>query len=582
MDALLLHVDDLVSEISELQTGQADLSGAMDDRTLGIETTWMFLSTALVMLMQLGFALVESGSVRHKSYHHIFLKNMTDFSFSLSLWFFFGYWVAFPDLDRSPFNFENFEILWSGPDCMSFAFQAVFASTAVTIVSGSMAERTRMEAYLCFVVLCTGMLYSVIVRWSWGGGFLSKLEPMAYHDFAGSGVVHLTGGVAAFVGAIIVGARAGLYDPENIRSEIDVYTKHSYDSVVMGTILLWFGWLGFNSGSTTSMIEGSSDTAAVAMVNTLVCPAVSGIMSLMLTFSIHSMSKLPHDERPARFDLGYSCNAILGGLVDITAGCDSTPPEWSCVTGIISAWVVYYWAKFARRLQIDDPVDASAVHGACGLWGLISIGLFHRETGLCTQGQGELLVAQLIGAGAIIAYISTTSFVYFWVVHAYGLLRLDLFIEVSGIDWIEMKEGRNWQEATDLEVQAVERYRDYLKKRMAGDMWGKSMADVLLRFSGLHRTITCTLLTIAIIYNYVFYLAFEWHGWEFFAIVNLAVGSQSGAAAHAEFNLTPEEPLIKKIGFYVVLISWLLACTNFIIADRGQDGGFYKLPIEEQ
>merc|ERR1719258_439073 len=443
MDALLLHVDDLVSEISELKAMQGDFSGAMDDRTLGIETTWMFLSTALVMLMQLGFALVESGRVRHKSYHHIFLKNMTDFSFSLSLWFFFGYWVAFPDMEMGPFDFSNFEILWAGGDAAGFCFQAVFASTAVTIVSGSMAERTRMEAYLCFVILCTGMLYSVIVRWTWGGGFLSTLEPVAYADFAGSGVVHLTGGVAAFVGAAIVGPRAGLYDPSQIRSEIDVYTKHSYDSVVMGTVLLWFGWLGFNSGSTTSMIDGSSDTAAVAMVNTLVCPAFSGIMSLILTFSIHSMSKLPHEDRPARFDLGYTCNAVLGGLVGITAGCDSTPPEWSCVTGLISAYIVYYFAKFCRRIQIDDPVDASSVHGACGAWGLLSIALFHREHGLITQGQHELLIAQLIGIGAIIAYISTTSFVYFWVVHCYGLLRLDLFIEVSGIDWIEMKEGRN-------------------------------------------------------------------------------------------------------------------------------------------
>merc|ERR1719440_699773 len=283
---------------------------------------------------------------------------------------------------------------------MGFCFQAVFASTAVTIVSGSMAERTRMEAYLAFVVLCTGMLYSVIVRWTWGGGFLSTLEPMPYHDFAGSGVVHLTGGVAAFVGACIVGARAGLYNPDEIRSEIDVYTKHSYDSVVMGTIMLWFGWLGFNAGSTTSMIDGSSDTAAVAMVNTLVAPAISGIVSLILTFTIHSTSKLPHDDRPPRFDLGYSCNAVLG---------------------------------------------------ACGVWGLISIGLFQREIGLVTQGGSDLIVTQLIGVGSIIAYISTTSFVYFWVVHCYGLLRLDLFIEVSGIDWIEMKEGRNWQAATDLE-----------------------------------------------------------------------------------------------------------------------------------
>merc|ERR1719440_2290544 len=443
-----------------------------------------------------------------------------------------------------------------------------------------MAERTRMEAYLAFVVLCTGMLYSVIVRWTWGGGFLSTLEPVAYHDFAGSGVVHLTGGVAAFTGAIIVGARAGLYNPDEIRSEIDVYTKHSYDSVVMGTIMLWFGWLGFNAGSTTSMIDGSSDTAAVAMVNTLVCPAISGIVSLCVTFTNHCLSKLPHDEKPPRFDLGYSCNALLGGLVGITAGCDSTPPEWSCCTGIMSAFIVFYWAKFARRCQIDDPVDASAVHGACGVWGLISIGLWHRETGLITQGASELIVAQLIGVCAIIAYISTTAWVYFWVVHCYGLLRLDLFIEVSGIDWIEMKEGRNWQEATDLEVRAVEQYREYLKKRMAGDMWGKNMADVLLKFAGLHRTITTVLLTIAIFYNYLFYLIFEWHGWEFFAVVNLAVGSQSAAAAHAEFNLTPEEPAIKKVGLYVVMISWLIACMNFILADR--KAGVDKLPLAEQ
>merc|ERR1719456_2204471 len=411
VEALFARVDTLLSDAHAVKGNMEELVPIMEDRTTGIETTWMFLSTALVMLMQLGFALVESGSVRHKSYHHIFLKNLTDFSFSLSLWFFFGYWVAFPDLDKGPFNFDNFEILWNGGDCMGFCFQAVFASTAVTIVSGSMAERTKMEAYLCFVILCTGMLYSVIVRWTWGGGFLCTLEPMAYHDFAGSGVVHLTGGVAAFVGASIVGPRAGLWNPAEIRSEIDVYTKHSYDSVCMGTVILWFGWLGFNSGSTCAMTEGASHTAGIALVNTLICPAMAGIMSLAFTFFSHTLSKLPHEERPARFDLGYTCNSVLGGLVGITAGCDSTPPEWSCVTGLVSAYVVYYWAKFARRCWVDDPVDASAVHGACGVWGLLSIGLFHRETGVCTQGGSELIVAQFIGAGAIVAYISTTSFV---------------------------------------------------------------------------------------------------------------------------------------------------------------------------
>merc|ERR1719440_642199 len=328
------------------------------------------------------------------------------------------------------------------------------------------------------------------------------------------------------------------------------------------------------------MIDGASDVAAVSMVNTLVAPAVGGIVSLAITFTIHSTSKLPHDDKPAHFDLGYSCNCLLAGLVGITAGCDSTPPEWSCVTGIVSAFIVYYWAKFARRLWIDDPVDASAVHGACGVWGLISIGLFHREIGEITQGQNELIISQLIGVGSIIAYISTTAFVYFWVVHCYGLLRLDMFIEVSGIDWIEMKEGRNWQAASDLEGLAIEHYKDYLTKRMAGDMWGKGMADILLKFAGLHRTITTILLTTAIIYNYVFYLTFEWHGWEFFAVVNLAVGSQSAAAAHAEFNLTPEEPRIKQIGLYVVMISWLIACLNFILAD--QKSGYDKLPLHEQ
>jgi Amt family ammonium transporter len=568
---LLAEQQDLRVQLKALQ--DAAVKDAALDRDNGIETGWLAICTALVMFMQLGFALVESGSVRTKNYRHVLLKNIVDFSVGIMLWYSIGYWIAFPnmwdgmDIDNIA-DFNRFEPILISANARIFFLQAVFAPTCVTIVSGTMAERTRLEAYLMFVALCGGILYSVVVRWTWGGGWLSQLEP-PYHDCAGSGIVHTTGGIAGLVGSYMVGPRAGRFEKDALQHEIDTYRPHSYDNVVSGTMILWFGWFGFNSGSTASILSGNADDAATSFLNTLLCPCFSALVALGIQVVRHMRSRLPEHERPTRFDLGRVCNAILGGLVGITGGCDVIPSEYTPVMGLLLGSAVYCTSDLMIYLRVDDPVDAVAVHGACGIIGVLCVGLFDRNMGLVTTGNHEQLIVQLIGVAVIVCYVGGTAFVYFYIVDAYGFLRMNMAVEVMGIDFAEIGDGVH-QDVTELELLALQNYRKDLLDRMSGDVWGLS-EDAAIEIARTHRNITTFFLTSAIVYNFFFYAYFEWRSWEFYACVNLCVGFQSAAAAHAEFKCKPGELKIRILGAFVTFVNILLAGLNFFLA-TSEDG----------
>jgi len=558
------QLDTLTQTVADLTDTMATTDGFHQE---SYDTAWLLYSTSLVMLMQLGFALVEAGSVRKKSYRHVFLKNLLDFTVGVTMWWMIGFWVAFPDItyDFMILDWQKNELFWLAPDARFFVFQTVFSSTAITIVSGAMAERTRMEAYLCFCLLMGGMIYSVVVRWTWGGGWLAELD-VPYHDFAGSGVVHMTGGVAAFIGAYLVGPRAGRWEEESSLRDDDKYKPHSLDNIIMGCLILWFGWFGFNPGSTTSLIEDSADVASTAYLNTMITPCFSAITTMAFGVTRHARYSGPTETAPPIFDLGKICNGVLAGLVGITAGCDSIPPEWCLILGIMCGIGIEFWSWFMNVIHVDDPVDAIGVHGFCGIIGVLAIGLMHRETGAWLGYGTDLFVTQLKGIGGICGYVVGTSFVYFYCVYAFGLLRMNMVIEIVGIDYWEFHDGAEF-DITELEMKALKMYKAALLDRLEGDVWGLT-EDTAIRYAKMHRRTTVFWLCVGMFYNYFFYCHFEWRGWEFFSVVNLAIGGQSACASHAEFKLKPSDPKLKPYCGLVVCVGMGLAICNYCIAPQ--------------
>jgi Amt family ammonium transporter len=568
-----LSQDAIASDISQLKQDAAATAQRTVYTDEALNVTWTLYSTSLVMLMQLGFSLVESGSVRSSSFRHVFLKNMLDFILGICFWWSIGYWVAFPEKLTTLFDSEKYDILNSPAEGKSFAFQAMFATTACTIVSGAMAERTRMEAYLVFVILMTSLAYSVVVQWTWGGGWMNELDP-PFHDFAGSGVIHETGGVAALVGAYLVGPRIGRFyqDPGVLRVPRP-FAPRSIDAIVMGTFLLWFGWFGFNPGSAGDIADtGAYPAATKAFVNTMIAPAFSALTVVFYDGCQHLIQYIrfgqkPHSETYPKFDIGMVANGTLCGLVAITAGCDALTSTYAALAGVIAAFVLLGSCHCLSKMLIDDPVGAVAVHGATGVWGLLVVGLFHEDMGLVTTGQSELLRSQCIGALAIGAYIGATTFVYFYLVSCYGFLRVSKLVEVNGVDFEEFGEGEE-VDTTALEMELRSNYSSSLISTLSGVTGDREGLDdeQCRRYAHIHRHVNVVTLTLAIVYNFFYYPYFQWRGWIFWAFVNTAVGVQSAAGAHAQFRVESSNyRTIKGCMCTVVLVGVALAVINFLI-----------------
>jgi len=382
---------------------------------------WFLIGAALVFFMQAGFAMVETGFTRAKNAGNIIMKNLMDFCIGTVVFMLLGFglmmgqdavagFIGVPNLDIIG-NWNAF-ITNEGGMASSFVFNLVFCATAATIVSGAMAERTRFISYCIYSAMISLVVYPIEAGWVWGNGWLIN---MGFVDFAGSACIHSVGGTAALIGAIFLGPRIGKYerDSKGKVTKVNAIQGHSLTLGALGVFILWFGWYGFNGAAATS-----TESLAVIFVNTTIAPAVATVTTMIFTWI--------KNKKP---DVGMCLNASLAGLVGITAGCYIVDAIGATVIGIVSGIIVVLVAEFLdKKLHIDDPVGAVAVHFANGIWGTVAVGLFAvadyqaggagkltdpKTLGLFYGGNGYLLGIQVAGILSILAWTTVWMIILF-------------------------------------------------------------------------------------------------------------------------------------------------------------------------
>ena len=400
------------------------------------DTLWVLVAAFLVFFMQAGFAMVESGFTRAKNAVNILMKNLMDFSMGSVAYWAIGFAIMFgagnafmgtsgwfvpseslaegAATDTSVFS----ALEWSSvPTYAAWLFQLVFAATAATIVSGAMAERTQFKSYLIYSIFITGIIYPVVGHWVWGGGWLADV---GMSDFAGSTVVHSTGGWLALTGAIVLGPRIGKYDGDGNPRPI---AGHNLPLAALGVFILWLGWFGFNPGS--QMGADAAEISSIAITTNLAA-ATGAILAMITAWLILG--------KP---DAGMALNGALGGLVAITAGCASVTPVSAAIIGALGGIVVVLSVLLFEKLRIDDPVGAISVHGTCGALGTILLGFFDSSSGVFAGGGFALLGAQVIGVLAVLAWCLVTGFILFYGIKAATGLRVTEEEEQAGLDYEE-------------------------------------------------------------------------------------------------------------------------------------------------
>jgi Amt family ammonium transporter len=403
----------LAASAQATETSVAELVDAVD-------TMWVVVAAILVMFMQPGFALVEAGFTRAKNTANIVMKNFMDFSVGALVYWAIGFGLAYGGSSLGGLvAYGDFFV--SNPErSLEWFFQVVFAATAATIVSGAMAERTKFSAYLLYTPFITGFIYPIVTHWVWGGGWLAQL---GYIDFAGSGVVHLTGGVAALAGVLTIGPRLGKYDENGKPLPLP---GHSLMLGAMGVFILWFGWYGFNAGSTLAAV--GADIATVAMTTTLASAA--GALAAMITAWAYPVYGKP--------DVGLTLNGALAGLVGITAGTANVSNLGAVVIGLVAGLLVVVSIVGLERIGIDDPVGAISVHGTAGIWGVLAVGIFDvTGQGLLYGGGLGLIGVQIVGVVAIGGWVFVTSTAVFRLIGTTWGLRVTAEEELTGLDRME-------------------------------------------------------------------------------------------------------------------------------------------------
>ncbi len=402
-------------EVSELDSVKEELQTNMN-------ILWTAIAAFLVFFMQPGFAMVEAGFTRAKNVCNIMMKNLMDFSIGSVMWWLIGFGLMFgaggtfigggshlatSDYSASPLN-------WT-----FFIFQCVFAGTAATIVSGAMAERTKFTSYLLYSVVICGIIYPISGHWAWGSLFgVSEgwLEGKGFLDFAGSTVVHSCGAWLALAGAITLGPRIGKYTPDGKSKAI---LGHNIPLATLGVFILWFGWFGFNPGSTT---EASGAIGYIALTTNLA--AAAGAITAMFTSWL----------RFGKPDTGMSLNGVLAGLVAITAGCDCVSLPGALIIGAIAGILVVLSVEFIDKvLKIDDPVGAVSVHGVCGVWGTLALCFFMNEPAEGYSAMSQL-ATQLTGVGAMFIWAFGGGMILFNVIKYTVGLRASKEEEIKGLD----------------------------------------------------------------------------------------------------------------------------------------------------
>ncbi len=420
---------------------------------------WFLIGAALVFWMQAGFAMVETGFTRAKNAGNIIMKNLMDFCIGTVVFSLLGYTLMMgedsffgligkPNLDL----FTHFADFTASPeegftDSSYFVFNLVFCATTATIVSGAMAERTKFSAYCVYSAVISMLVYPIEAHWIWGGGWLSRL---GFHDYAGSCAIHMVGGIAALVGAVVLGPRIGKYvrDAGGKVIKVNAIPGHSIPLGALGVFILWLGWYGFNGAAATTPSELSS-----IFLTTTIAPAVATCTTMVYTWC-----------KNGKPDVSMCLNASLAGLVGITAGCDALDALGAAVVGIVSGILVVVVVEVLDlRLHVDDPVGAVGVHCANGVWGTLAVGLLANPDapaglhGLFYTGEAGQLGVQLLGFASVALWSFVTMWLFFTVLKKMDFLRAEPADELAGLDSSEHGLPRAYADF----MPSVDRYTSY-------------------------------------------------------------------------------------------------------------------------
>ena len=412
-----------------------DVTSDADKLDQGGNVIWM-VGAFLVFFMQAGFAFLGAGLIRSKNTTNYLTKSFMDFAIaSLSFWA-FGFALMWGTSAAGIAGTTNFFLTDAadGQTYVDFVFQMVFAGTAATIVAGAMAERTKTQTYLAYSFLIGAVIYPLYGHWVWGGGWLGNLDLIglpAAADYAGSGVVHAVGGFLALAGATVVGARKGKFNADGTSN---IIAGHNIPFVVIGTFILFFGWFGFNINT--------GDSIGLNAINTLLAGATGSVVALYVQLA-----------RTGKLDILMACNGALAGLVGVTAPVAFIAPWAAVVIGALAAPIMIISVSVIEKVfKIDDPVGAISVHGTCGLWGLLAVGIFangnNGVTGL-VAGDSMQIVSQLISMGVVLAWALVTGFA--------------MFLALKGTMGVRVAEEEE-EVGLDVSEQAVHTYPEQLSQ----------------------------------------------------------------------------------------------------------------------
>jgi len=433
---------------------EGDLQSATANYNEALDTIWMLLAAMLVFFMHSGFSMLEAGCVRHKNTQNILAKNLIVVTVGFLCWYIIGFPIALgsPEEPNKFAGGNHFAMdgFWDNKSKFrEWLFQGAFCATGGTIVSGAMAERTQLKGFIVYTVLLTSIIYPIVIWWGWSGNGIfnytndagegeSAVGGPPLQDFAGSGLVHMVGGIGALCGAIIVGPRFGRWEADKEAE----FEGHSIPLCVLGTFFLWFGWYGFNPGSTLSMHTAeAANLAGLVAVNTTLAPCVAGLLVFFLRAKVCP---------PRLLDVGGFCNGILAGLVSITAGCGFVKPWEAIIIGFIGGLVYQGVSMLMKMLKVDDVVDAFAVHGASGFWGLIALGFFgNPDEGIGGNGVfygGNQIGTQLFAALMIVIWVAPLSVAIMLPLRLVGALRHSDDFQEAGADIMEHSPSKAYSQ----------------------------------------------------------------------------------------------------------------------------------------
>jgi len=397
----------------------------MDAGLFTANNVWMMVCTALVFFMHTGFSLLEIGLTREKNTINILFKNVFIICIGILLYYVGGFNLMYPGDFNGFLGFGGFG-LPIGADGLTpeyadggytywtdFLFQAMFAATAATIVSGAVAERVKLGSFMIFVIIYVGLVYPIVGSWQWGGGFLSTLggDEGGFYDFAGSTLVHSVGGWAALVAIYLLGARIGKFGKDGKPKAIP---GHNIPMATAGVFILWLGWFGFNGGS---VLSADPALTSLVLVTTCLAAAAGGISAFITSTLMYK-----------NFDVTMFLNGILGGLVGITAGADLMSPLESIAIGLIAGVIIVFGVALIDKMKLDDPVGAVTVHLICGIWGTLAVGLFGDKAGL------DQFIYQLTGVGAAAVFCCLSAFIIIFALKKTIGIRVSKEEEIEGLD----------------------------------------------------------------------------------------------------------------------------------------------------